>query len=244
MTIDEVEPFVLQTYHVLDLIGVVLNGIIGGTIARQRGFDIVGFLFLALFSALGGGMIRDTLIQQGAPAAISDWRYLTLAFVGALIAALTRLENKAWEFVKAHGDAIILGVWAVTGATKALNYDLPILSVIFMGVLTAAGGGMLRDIACAQIPSVFGGNTLYVVPSVIASLSMALFHYGSQPVLGMIISPLAGYLLALVSYYRGWVIPTQDEFAPVNRAAHKVARHIPKARGISRRWEGKREDPR
>lgn len=242
MDIDEVEPFVFQTYHTLDLVGVVLNGIIGGTIARQRGFDIVGFLFLALFSALGGGMIRDTLIQQGSPAAISDWRYLTLAFVGALIAALTRLQNKAWEFVKAHGDAVILGVWAVTGATKALTYNLPILSVIFMGVLTAAGGGMLRDIACAQIPSVFGGNTLYVVPAMVAALSMALFHYGGEPVLGMIISPVIGYLLALLSYYRGWVIPTQDEFAPVNRAARTVVRYVPGSRGGSRRWKWKRKD--
>lgn len=62
-----VDPLLWNLYQTFDLIGVVLNGIIGGTIARQRNFDFVGFLFLALFSALGGGMVRDVLMQRGPP---------------------------------------------------------------------------------------------------------------------------------------------------------------------------------
>ena len=82
----DVDPLINSLYQAFDLLGVVLNGIIGGTLARRREFDIVGFVFLALFSGLAGGMIRDMLIGDGAAAAISDPWYLGLACGGALIA--------------------------------------------------------------------------------------------------------------------------------------------------------------
>lgn len=90
---ETVDPTIDALYRGLDLIGVVLNGIIGGTIARRRNFDIIGFIFLALFSATAGGMIRDMLISDGPAAAISDPLYLILACVGALVAALTDLKR-------------------------------------------------------------------------------------------------------------------------------------------------------
>lgn len=117
-----VDPHVLTLYETLDLIGVVLNGIIGGTIARQRDFDLVGFIFLALFSALGGGMLRDVLMDRGTAAAIANSNYLLLAVVGAILALLFHFEGKRWELFKVHADAVILGVWAVTGAVKALTF--------------------------------------------------------------------------------------------------------------------------
>ena len=89
---ESVVPTIDTLYRSLHLIGVVLNGIIGGTIARRRNFDIIGFVFLALFSATAGGMIRDMLISDGPAAAISDPLYLILACAGALIAALADLR--------------------------------------------------------------------------------------------------------------------------------------------------------
>ena len=68
----DVDTVIHNLYQTFDLIGVVLNGIIGGAIARQRNFDFVGFVFLALFSALGGGMLRDVLMQKGTAAAIAN----------------------------------------------------------------------------------------------------------------------------------------------------------------------------
>lgn len=86
MNVAEVDPLIESMYRWSDVSGVLLMGIIGGTIARQRGYDIIGFFFIALFSALGGGMIRDVLINQGTVAAMSQPEYLILAFTGALIA--------------------------------------------------------------------------------------------------------------------------------------------------------------
>lgn len=195
-------------YRILDLVGVVLNGIMGGIIARQRGFDIVGFLFLALFSALGGGLLRDTLIQQGPPAAIVNGEYLPLAFGGALLAWVLHFRGKAWELFQAHADAIVMGTWAVTGCVKALSAGLPYLSCVFMGVITAVGGGMIRDVVIGRPPTIFGGGPLYAIPALLSAVAMVVFHAVGWQTSGMIIAPLLGIALAVTSYWRGWVIPT------------------------------------
>ena len=181
-----VDPTILALYQTLDLIGVVLNGAIGGSIARQRNFDIIGFAFLALFSALGGGMLRDTLMQRGTPAAIAEPMYMGMAILGGLLAMVIHLKGRAWELFRVHGDAIILGVWAVTGTTKALTYGMPWASAMFMGMLTAVGGGMIRDIATGSIPSIFGGNTLYATPAIFSSAIMVGFHAAGHDAMGMI----------------------------------------------------------
>lgn len=91
----DVDPEILFFYRSLDLGGVLLMGILGGTITRQRHFDVMGFLFLVLFSSLGGGMIRDALIGRGTVAAMAQPEYLALAFSGAIIAWLTNFRGRA-----------------------------------------------------------------------------------------------------------------------------------------------------
>ena len=145
MAVDQVDPLISSIYHWMDISGVLLMGIIGGTLARQLGYDIVGFFFIAMLSALGGGMLRDVLINQGTVAAMSQPEYLILAFTGALIARFTYFKGRAWEFLQSHGDALVSALWASTGASKAIQYGLPVLPTIMMGVFTATGGGMIRD---------------------------------------------------------------------------------------------------
>ena len=218
-----VDPTILALYQTLDLIGVVLNGAIGGSIARQRNFDIIGFAFLALFSALGGGMLRDTLMQRGTPAAIAEPMYMGMAILGGLLAMVIHLKGRAWELFRVHGDAIILGVWAVTGTTKALTYGMPWASAMFMGMLTAVGGGMIRDIATGSIPSIFGGNTLYATPAIFSSAIMVGFHAAGHDAVGMIAATTLGAGFAILAYWWGWVLPTviEQEQARRRRKAGK-----------------------
>lgn len=207
----------IQTiYNISDLSGVILNGIIGGIIARQKNFDIIGFLFLALFSALGGGMVRDVLIQSGPVAAIADARYLALAFVGAMIAAFINFSGKVWELFQSHADAVILGVWSVTGCVKALESNMPLISSIFLGVLTAVGGGMIRDVAVGETPSIFGGVKLYAVPSLLSATTMVGFYLAGWQAWGMVMSPLVGMALAITAFWQGWILPGGKNYrAPI-----------------------------
>lgn len=218
----DVDPLISHLYSFFDLTGVLLYGIIGGTIARHRQFDLVGFTFLALFTALGGGMVRDSLMQTGTAAAIEQPAYLILAVTGAVISLLIYLKGKPWELFKVHADAVVMGVWAVTGATKALNYGMPVQSAVFLGVLTAVGGGMIRDVAIGEIPSIFGGGTLYAVPATVSATTMVVFHSFDAFALGMIIAPFLGAGLAIASYWRGWILIHDTEWAPVNSTARRI----------------------
>ncbi|MGX0119854.1 trimeric intracellular cation channel family protein [Corynebacterium otitidis] len=232
---NDASPTVGAIYDALDLLGVLLNGILGGTIARKRGFDIMGFLVLALFSALGGGMIRDMLLDKGTAAAFADPWYLVLAFTGALVALVTNFKGRTWDIVKSHLDAVVLGAWAVTGASKALAFGLPPVSCAALGVVTAVGGGMVRDVVSGQIPSIFGGSPLYAIPAVLSSVSMVIFSSAGLTQTGMIVAPLLGMGLAILAFWKGWVMPVTTEWAPVNYSAAHMGSFARRAVGAGRR---------
>lgn len=239
---DFVDPSMRAVYETLDLIGVVLYGIIGGTIARARNFDLVGIAFLAIITALGGGMLRDVLIDNGPPAAVQNTRYFAMALLGALISMVIHMGSRTWEIFRVHGDAIVLGAWAVTGSTKALANDLPWSTALFLGVITAIGGGMIRDTMTGQVPSVFGGSTLYATPAAAAALIMVGVNhlsdseiFGDFPVapVGMVVSTLAGAGIVILSYWRGWVLPGLEDSSAIARA--RLRQPIDLARAMRRR---------
>lgn len=233
MTVAGVDPQILLMYRVFDVSGVLLMGIIGGTIARQRGYDIVGFFFIALFSALGGGMIRDVLINQGTVAAMANSEYLILAFTGAIVARFVYFKGRIWEHVRAHGDAIVTGLWAATGCVKAMTFDLPVLACVMMGVFTAVGGGMVRDVATGREPAIFGNNQPIVIPAMTTTVIVLVADHFGHLAAGMLLGPFVGIALIIYGYWTGWRLSGDSEWAPVNDAARlveqgsrKVAREV------------------
>lgn len=241
ITLMAVDPFVDSLYRWSDVSGVLLMGMIGGTIARQRGYDIVGYFFIALISALGGGMIRDVLISRGTVAAMSQPEYLILAFTGALIARFVFFKGRTWELLQAHGDAVVSALWAGTGTVKAISYGLPLLPCIMMGVFTATGGSMIRDIVTGRVPAVFGDNQPTVIPAVACAGVVVACHSLDLLVWGMVAGPVVSLLLFLAGYWGGWRLRTDQDWAPVNDTAVQVAALAKKAenrgRSVGRRIE-------
>ncbi|OFR62968.1 hypothetical protein HMPREF2875_03300 [Corynebacterium sp. HMSC078H07] len=237
----EMDPLIESLYYWSDIIGVLLMGMIGGTMARQRGYDIVGFFFIAMFSSLGGGMIRDVLINRGTVAAMSQPEYLYLAFTGALIARFVYFKGKTWDYVQSHGDAVVSALWASTGALKAIAYGLPFIPCIMMGVFTATGGSMIRDIAMGREPAVFGDNTPTVIPAVACALVVLGANSTGHLALGVIIGPIVSFVLTMLGIWAGWRVPARQEWAPVNDTAAYVMVMARKAenkgRAVGRRLE-------
>jgi uncharacterized membrane protein YeiH len=149
----------------LDLAGVfafALNGAL--TALRVARLDIVGVITLGMMTALGGGIIRDVLLDSLPPATFSDWRYLAVAAAGGLIAfvfgrGLDRLATPINVL-----DAAGLSLFAVTGASKALELGLGPVQAVLLGALTGVGGGTLRDVVLREIPSVLSSG-LYAIPA-------------------------------------------------------------------------------
>jgi uncharacterized membrane protein YeiH len=154
----------------LDLTGTFVFGLNGAlTAVRAAKLDVVGVVSLGMITALGGGVIRDVLIGAIPPATFQDWRYFALAAVGASIAfALSRRLDRLETPITVL-DAIGLSVFAVMGASKAVEFGLGSAPAALLGVVTAVGGGTIRDALVLQIPTVLRSD-LYAIPALAAAV--------------------------------------------------------------------------
>ena len=198
----------------IDLTGVLANAVLGGVIARAERLDPVGFVTLAILSGLGGGMIRDTLLQHGTPVALTDPAYIPAALAGGAIAFFLAVEGRLWNHAFPFVDALALGCWAATGAQKTLADGLYWLAALLLGTITAVGGGMTRDIFLRRVPQIFGGNTLYATSAVLASAVMVVFYELGHPLLGLILATVTGAGLTLLARWRGWELPEAHVWQP------------------------------
>jgi uncharacterized membrane protein YeiH len=165
----------------LDLTGTfafALNGAL--TAIRVARFDLVGVLTLGMITALGGGIIRDVFIDSLPPATFSDWRYLAVAASGSLVAFtlgrhLDRLTTPILVF-----DAAGLSLFAVSGALKALNFDVGLVQAVILGAITAVGGGTILDVLIGRIPVVLRSE-LYAVPALAGALVVVIAEQLGAP---------------------------------------------------------------
>lgn len=194
-------------FRLVDVTGVLANGLLGGAVARTKGFDAIGFVILAICSGLGGGMLRDALLGAGFPVALTDPLYLSSALVGAALAFVLDFGTGWARRFLLVADALAVGCWSATGAAKALSVGLEWLPAIFLGVLTAVGGGMLRDIVVNQVPGVFNGP-LYATVSIVASAEMVLLQSLDQYGLGMAAAIVTGGVLGVLARWRQWTLPS------------------------------------
>jgi uncharacterized membrane protein YeiH len=200
-------PAVPELLRALDLTGVFANALLGGAVARAHRLDPVGFAALAIVSGLGGGLIRDVLLQRGTPVALTEYAYLSTAFIGAAVAFVVRFEGRVWDRLFPYVDALALGCWAAAGAQKTLVLGLGWLPAVLLGTVTAVGGGAVRDIALGKVPTIFGGNTLYATCALIASVTLVILQRLGQPQAGLVVATLVGALLCLLARWRGWILP-------------------------------------
>lgn len=163
--------------HVLELIGVFVFALSGGLIAVRKDFDVVGVLVLAWSAGLGGGVLRDVLIGDIPPVGISEPRLFVTAFLAGLATmvfhpGLARIRRSVLVL-----DAMGLGLFAVQGTMKALEMTGNALTACVVGVLTAVGGGALRDLLSGEVPSVLHQRELYAIPAVFGAVLTALLWW-------------------------------------------------------------------
>ena len=142
--------------YVLDLFGTMAFAVTGAFKAIEKKFDIVGIIILATITGLAGGTIRDIIIGKVPPNSIADPVYIAITVAtGIVIFLLFSRLKKHWNlFLKF--DAIGLGVFTIIGATFAYNiFGLNFLAIAFAGIVTAIGGGILRDVFVQDTPIIF-----------------------------------------------------------------------------------------
>ncbi|MEE1621246.1 trimeric intracellular cation channel family protein [Zafaria sp. J156] len=158
----------------LDLIGIFAFAVSGSLLAARKGFDIVGSLVLANLAGLGGGVVRDLVIGQGVPTSFTSIVYLAppLLAAAAVYLVSSRLNRiNRWIL---HFDAAGLALFCITGTEKALAAGLPPVSAALLGVATACGGGLLRDVAANEVPRLFDHRDIYALPAFLGAGLTAL----------------------------------------------------------------------
>lgn len=206
MTVTALDPETV--FRLVDVSAVVANGLLGGAVARAFRFDLVGFLLLATITGMGGGLIRDVLLNTGLPVALTDSAYW-IAAVGAAVLAYTIDLGTRWaDRTLMVVDFLGMGCWVATGTTKALSVGLNWFPAIVLGVVTAVGGGMIRDIMVNRIPAIFGGSSLYATVALFgASLTAFCTLVLEAQTLGFALSIFLCLTLGLLARWRNWTLP-------------------------------------
>jgi uncharacterized membrane protein YeiH len=194
-------------FTLLDLAGTFAFAISGAVAARQKKLDLFGIIAIAYMVACGGGIVRDLCIGAIPPAGLADWRYLALALIASLlvIAAyplMQRLAHPVQMF-----DALGLSFFAVFGAHKALEYGHEVQVAIVLGVVSAVGGGAMRDIVLNRTPLILR-KEIYASAALVGALSQVA---GERLQLSMEGVPWFGivacFLLRYLSMRYYWNLP-------------------------------------
>ncbi|MBX9617400.1 MAG: trimeric intracellular cation channel family protein [Brevundimonas sp.] len=189
----------------LDFAGVAVFAATGALAAAREKHDIVTFAFFAAVTGVGGGTLRDVLID--APVFwVQDWRYIAVCLAGAL--AVWLVGAGAWRFrALLWLDAVGLGAYGVLGAAKAEAFGVSPLICIVMGVLTACFGGIVRDLLAGQ-PSILLRREITVSAAIVAATVYVVARAaGLDQWPAAAIAAPAGFALRAGALLRGWSLP-------------------------------------
>lgn len=203
-----VEIYGEQTQTVLDLVGVFFFAVTGALLAARQGFDVVASFLLAALTGLGGGIVRDVLIGDHPPAALARPVYLVPVVVATTVVYFFFPHVSRFRRTLLLFDAAGLGLFCVTGTAKALSYDVPVVSAVALGVVSAVGGGLLRDVAAREVPSMFRHDDIYALPAVVGAVAAAALWQADllTSITGLAASA-ATFLLRVLALRQGWRAP-------------------------------------
>lgn len=191
----------------LDMIGTFAFGLSGGVLAVRKQLDLFGVIVLATAAATAGGAIRDAMIGAQPAAVLVDMRYLSAAIAAGITAflayGLVERLNKPVMLL----DAVGLGVFVITGTQKALSFGLHPVAACVIGMVSAIGGGIIRDILVAEVPRVLR-EEIYAVAAILGAMIVVGGTWlGVPPLWTAVLSFTATFATRVISVRMGLAIP-------------------------------------
>jgi uncharacterized membrane protein YeiH len=194
---------------ILEIAGLFAFATSGALMAVHKGFDVVGIVVLAMLTALGGGILRDVIIGDTPPAAFTNVTYLVVPLAAAAVTFAAHPLVRRLTFTVLVFDAAGLGLFCVTGTLKALDAGLGSVQAVLLGVTTAVGGGVLRDITARETPALLQVDTdLYAIPAAVGAAVVAVAYQAGLPV--PVVATGAAvfvFLFRIVAMLRHWTAP-------------------------------------
>jgi len=192
----------------LDLAGVFFFAVSGSLLAARKQFDIIGSLLLASLVSLGGGVIRDIILNTGPPAAFTNPAYLVPPVLATALVYFLFSSAQRFTSLLTLFDAGGLALFCITGTLKALALEMNPVAAVVLGVTTAVGGGLLRDITANEVPQLFDARDLYALPAFTgAALTALLWVSGVFNALSAFAVAAVVFAFRVVAWRRSWRIP-------------------------------------
>ena len=195
----------------LDLAGTAVFAVSGAAAGVKHRLDIFGVCVLAFVAGNAGGMTRDVLIGAVPPAALGEWRYVTVSLLAALATFWWHPRVERVRVPILLFDAAGLGLFAVAGAQKALAFGLNPLVSALLGMLTGIGGGMLRDVLVREIPTVLRSDLYALAALSGASVVVIGETLGVSPAATTIGGATLCFGIRFAAIRRGWSLPTAGQ---------------------------------
>ncbi|MFB7668432.1 trimeric intracellular cation channel family protein [Kitasatospora sp. NPDC056138] len=193
----------------LDLIGIFVFALSGGLLAVRKNMDIFGICVLAEATALGGGVMRDLVIGATPVVAFTNLGYFVTPLAAGLVVFFLHPEVERINRSVQTLDALGLGLFCVTGTAKAHDYGLGSVAAVALGMLTAAGGGVIRDVLASEMPSLLRWDReIYAVPALVgAGMVAVLIGMGRLSTLTASAAALTAFVLRMLALKYGWRAP-------------------------------------
>lgn len=231
----------------LDASAVAVGSVSGVLVATERKLDLVGFIVLAMLGGLGGGLIRDLIIQHNDVYMVNSPYAIPMTVLvgcgGFLFPSLLTRFPHLIEWV----DIISVGLFVAAGSDKAIVYHMNPWAVVLMGTVTGVGGGMLRDIFLGNTPRIFQRSNFYAICAVAGSIVfyMLVIHANVTGEWATVISVSVVILMRRLSLHFNILSPANVDLAPVVKKKVRVIYHLAQedgrenSRRILRKFEGR-----
>lgn len=195
--------------HTLDVIGIFVFAISGALLAVRKNFDVFGMAVLAEVTALGGGLFRDLIIGAVPPAAFTDLGFFVTPLLATVVVFFLHPHVERIQAAVLVFDAAGLGLFCVTGTTKAYSHGLGLTASATLGLATAVGGGVLRDVLANEVPSLLRWDRdLYAVPAIVGATMVVLcIRFDALTSLTSGVAAATAFVLRLLAMKFHWRAP-------------------------------------
>lgn len=199
----------MSALEVADIIGIISFALSGFLIAVHYKLDILGIFISSFLTALGGGIIRDTIANK--TPYVFDANLPILLVIATLVVSfifklhhITNFEGKTAFIIS---DAIGLCSFAITGSLIAIESHFNFLGVLMLAFLTAVGGGTLRDILINKVPSILVSEFYGTVAIIVGLVTYVLHLFAQVNLFNLTLLFICGVSLRLLAYYKKWQLP-------------------------------------
>lgn len=193
-------------FFILDLLGTFVFALSGAEAAKERELDLFGTIIIGFLTACGGGIIRDICLDI-TPVGISHWPYLMLTLFATLAVAAFHRFITNMKYPVLLFDALGLAMFSVAGTEKALFHNQNYETAVILGVLSAIGGGIIRDTLLGRVPVVLR-KEVYGSAALLGSIIVVAFNYFKlESTIGAWFAIMACFFVRFFSIKRKWNLP-------------------------------------